>query len=146
MYNQTQNDSIRRDRSGMSTVEFALLLPFFALFAAGLFSLDHLFYRSVCQSHAGFAAARRCAVKGGTGPAERLVSRDYRASSIPGKPQVRSRFTAGRPGVCTLEILDRGPFLIPGVSGRLLVQRHVGALTIARAVGVSDLAGGDNDR
>lgn len=145
MNHHNQNDSIRRDRSGMSTVEFALLLPFFALLAAGVLSLEHFFCRSVCQSYAGFSAARRCAVKGGTGPAERFVRRDYRASSMPGEPVVRARFAAGRPGVCTVEIQDHGPALTPTAAGRLSVRNRTGAVTVATAAGTSQSSGGDND-
>jgi hypothetical protein len=145
MYHHNQNDSKRRDRSGMSTVEFALLLPFFALLSTGIFTLAYLNYRSVCQSHAGFSAARRCAVKGGVGPAERFVRRDYRGSSILGEPQVRAQFIPGRPGVCRVEIQDCGPALLPDARGRLSVQNRAGAVTVAMAAGASDFAGGDND-
>ena len=145
MYHYNQNDSIRRDRSGMSTVEFALLLPFFALLAAGLFTLEYVFYRSVCQSQAGFSAARRCAVKGGAGLAEWFVRRDYEASSMSGTPQVRARFSSGRPGVCQVEITDSVPAYLPDSSGRLSFQNRVGARTESMAAGVSERMGGDND-
>ncbi len=145
MYHHNQNDSIRRDRSGMSTVEFALLLPFFALLSTGIFTLAYLNYRSVCQSHAGFSAARRCAVKGGVGPAERFVRRDYGASSIPGEPQVRAQFIPGRPGICRLVIQDRGPALLPDAWGRICVQNRAGAKTVAIVAGTSESSGGDND-
>ena len=69
----------RGDRSGMSVVEFALLLPFLAVLAASLFSLVHLSHRAMGQSYAAFAAARRCAVSGRDPAAAGLVRADYAA-------------------------------------------------------------------
>lgn len=145
MNNHEKNDQIRRDRSGMFTVEFALLLPFFALVAAAILMLGHLFYRSVGQSYAAFSAARRCAVQGSAGAAGHLVRRDYRACSMPGEPGVSAQFSAGRPGFCTVEIRDRVPAIFPDSGGRLSVQFRSGAIVKATAAGCSSYAGGDND-
>ena len=146
MNHRTQNDQTRRDRSGMSTVEFTLLLPFFALLAAGLFMTGHLFYRSVCQSDAAFTAARQCAVRGGAGSAERLVRKEYRACSMPGEPQVSARYAMGRPGICVVEIHDQVPAVLPDSRGRVTYSTRPGAVTRATAAGASFYIGGDNDR
>ncbi len=135
----------RRGRCGMSTVEFALLLPFFALLAAGILMLGHLFYRSVCQSHMAFSAARRSAVKGSPNAAARWVRDEYRAFSMPGRPQVGAHYMAGRPGICTVTIRDSMPALLPGRSGALSVRTRSGATVTITAAGKSLHAGGDND-
>jgi Flp pilus assembly protein TadG len=140
-----KNEQSSRDRSGLSTVEFALLLPFFALAAAVVFSAAHLFYRSVCESHAAFSAARRCAVSGESGRALRYVISDYRACSMPETPAVTAAVIPGKPGVCRVRIADRVPFLEPSRKGRLSVRIRSGATVIATAAGTSEKMGGDND-
>lgn len=145
MKQKNQNDSPSRDRSGMSTVEFALLLPFFALLAAGVFSLGHLVYRSICQSHIAFSTARRCAVRGSAGFAERWVKEDYRACSIPEEPQVSAQYMPGMPGVCRITLLDRAPLLSSTRRGRLDIQYRRGASAHVVAAGTSLPMGGDND-
>jgi len=140
-----KNEQSSRDRSGLSTVEFALLLPFFALAAATVFSIGHLFYRSVCQSHAAFSAARRCAVNGGSGLAAAYVIRDYRACFMPEIPTVSASFIAGQPGACRVRIADRMIALTPGQKNRLLVTIRNGATITATAAGTSVKMGGDND-
>jgi Flp pilus assembly protein TadG len=140
-----KNEQSSRDRSGMSTVEFALLLPFFALAAATVFSIGHLFYRSVCQSHAAFSAARRCAVNGGSGLAAAYVIRDYRACFMPEIPAISAGFTAGQPGICRVRIADRMISLIPSRKNRLSLIIRSGATTTATAAGTSEKMGGDND-
>jgi Flp pilus assembly protein TadG len=145
MEKKNHNDSKCRDRSGMSTVEFALLLPFFALLAAGLFSLEHLVYRSIGQSHAAFSAARRCAVSGSSAGAQSHVRRDYSAFSMPGTPHVESHYFPGAPGVCTVTVRDRAPALRPGRWGRLVKDTRQGAVIQVKAAGTSLRLGGDND-
>ena len=145
MNHHDQTNHTRGDRSGMSTVEFALLLPFFALLSAGVLMLGHLFYRSVCQAHMAFSAARRTAVAGSSGSAPRWVLAEYRAFSMPGQPQIGAQFRAGRPGLGTVTIRDSMPSFLPGRSGRLSVRTRAGATVSVTAAGTSQYEGGDND-
>jgi len=145
MNRHDQTNHIRRDRSGMSTVEFALLLPFFALLSAAVLMLGHLFYRSVCQSHMAFSAARRSAVAGSSASVAKWVRADYRAYSMPGQPRVGAQFTAGRPGLGTVTIGDSMPAVLPGPSGRVSIRTRSGATVSVTAAGTALFTGGDND-
>ncbi len=137
---------IRRGRSGMSAVEFTLLLPFLALMAASLFSLEFLFYRSIGQSQAAFSAARQGAVRGRSSGAAGRVRSDYRAFSMPGTPAVSAQFIPGHPGRCEVTVRDRFSALTADRNGRLFVQDKPGAVVVVTAAGTSPGMGGDNDR
>ena len=45
-------------REGSSTVEFAALLPIFIIFSVLTVEVQELMFRSICNSHAAFAASR----------------------------------------------------------------------------------------
>lgn len=147
MNTHSQNDQQqkRRDRSGMSTVEFTLLLPFLAVMAASLLSVGYLFYRSVGQSYSAFSAARRCAISGKAAAAEKQVRVDYRAFTMPGTPAVSADFVPGYPGRCRVTVRDRFVSLIPGAAGRLYHQNRAGANVTVTAAGMTPAMGGDND-
>ncbi len=145
-HNQHDQTNVRRDRSGMSTVEFTLLLPFLAVMAASLFSLEFLVYRSIGQSYAAFSAARRCAVSGLPGIAPALVRADYRACSMPGFPAVSAQVMEGNPNRCKVAVRDHFSALVPGRSGRLRTQILPGATITVVAAGTAAGMGGDNDR
>jgi hypothetical protein len=130
----------------MSTVEFTLLLPFLAVMAASLFSLEFLVYRSIGQSYAAFSAARRCAVSGLPGIAPALVRADYRACSMPGFPAVSAQVMEGNPNRCKVAVRDHFSALVPGRSGRLRTQILPGATITVVAAGTAAGMGGDNDR
>jgi Flp pilus assembly protein TadG len=141
------NDQLnkRRDRSGMSIVEFTLLLPFLAVMAASLFSLGYLAYRSIGQSYSAFSAARRCAISGKAVAAGKQVRIDYHAFTMPGTPSVSAVFTPGYPGRCQVTVRDRFTSLAPDEKGRLHMQERPGAVVTVTAAGMVPILGGDND-
>ena len=144
-HNPNHKKTARWDRFGMSTVEFAFLLPFFALLSAGLLLLAHLHYRTVCQSHAAFTASRRAVVARGAG-AEGWVRRTYRACSMPGEPSVGVSVSGGEPSFCSVGIRDRFQAPLPGMDGHLSVRWKEGARTHVITAGNGPFLGGDNDR
>lgn len=138
------NQTARWDRFGMSTVEFAVLLPFFVLLSAGLLLLGHLHYRTVCQSHAAFTASRRAVVAGGSG-AEGWVRRTYRLCGMPGDPSVSVHLSGGEPWFCGVGVRDRFRTPLPQGDGHLVLRWKEGARTRVITAGNGPFLGGDNE-
>jgi hypothetical protein len=141
---QPKPNQARWDRFGMSTVEFACLLPFFALLSAGLLVLAHLHYRTVCQSYAAFMASRRAVVAHGAG-AEGWVRRTYRDCAMPGDPSVGVGLSGREPFFCSVGIRDRFRAPWPEPDGRVDLRWKEGARSRVITAGNGPFLGGDND-
>lgn len=141
----SKTKTMRGDRSGLSAVEFALLLPFFALTAAGVLTLAHLVHRAAAQSYLAFSAARRAAATGSAGSAAGWVRREYADFSMSGTPRVTASFSPGIPGMASVTIQDRLTAVEPGPDGRRLDRIRSGAVVSLSAAGAASFTGGDND-
>ncbi len=90
-------------RKGAATVEFAALLPVFVVFALLVIEVQEMMFRSMCNSHAAFSAARRWLV---AGVDQGYVQAHYRAAGMRGNFSIRAETSGASPQRMTVEIRD----------------------------------------
>ena len=142
-----------RSKDGFYALEFALILPLFVVFALLVVLFQEMMLRAACNSHASFAASRRCGVDrfAGTGSATTYVERHYEGCSMRGGPDVTTRTDGRHPKKWSTTVMDRYTILWP--SGRVngvvpeLNKREFAELAITeQAAGTSyQVPGSDND-
>ncbi len=148
-----RGEGASRSKNGFYALEFALILPLFVVFALVVVLFQEMMLRAACNSHASFAASRRCGVDrfAGTGRATAYVERHYEGSSMRGSPDVNTRTDGRHPKYWTTTVLDRYTILWPtgrarGVVPELKLRAFAELAVTEQAAGTSyRVAGSDND-
>jgi hypothetical protein len=142
-----------RSDGGFYALEFALILPLFVVFALLVVLFQEMMLRAACNSHAAFAASRRCGVDrfSGTGSATAYVERHYEGCSMRGSPDVNTRTDGRHPKKWSTTVVDRYTILWPseridGVVPELKKREFAELAVTEQAAGTSyQVPGSDND-